>query len=112
MALAILIAPKSLKAILAHFVTSDRFYFVAFLRVVFGVLFLLAADGSRWPVFVKVMGVFFIFAGVVMPIIGGLQLKLLAEWWMRRNNSIIRVWAIIAVVLGALIVYAGGSAPS
>jgi hypothetical protein len=53
------------------------------------------------------MGVFFIFAGVVIPIIGGVKLKLLAEWWVRRGDTIIRTWAVIALVLGALTVYAG-----
>jgi hypothetical protein len=45
MAMAVLIAPGMLRAIIANFMISDRFYIVAFLRVVFGVLFILAADG-------------------------------------------------------------------
>jgi hypothetical protein len=105
--IAILLAPEILKKILVRLLETDRFYVIAILRIVIGVLFLLAAGSTRFPMFITIMGFFFILAGVLIPVIGSGRLKAFASWWLERGNAVIRLWALIAIALGAAFVWAG-----
>ena len=104
----VLAVPGRFKGLLDRLVTTKKLYIAVLLRVVFGVLFLLAAAETRWPMFVTIMGVFFIFAGVLVPQLGKARIKALAQWWIDRGNTVIRLWALIAMALGAVTVYAAG----
>jgi uncharacterized protein YjeT (DUF2065 family) len=103
--LAILVKPARLKDLLYILLEKDWFRMVAALRVIIGVLFLFAAGGTRSPIFVSVMGVLFILAGVLIPILGPVRLRSLASWWMKRRDLVLRLWALVAVTLGGVLVW-------
>jgi uncharacterized protein YjeT (DUF2065 family) len=103
--LAVLIKPARLKDLLYTLLEKDWFRIVAALRVIIGVLFLFAAGGTRSPIFVSVMGVLFILAGVLIPILGSARLRYLASWWMERRDSVLRLWALVALALGGVLVW-------
>jgi hypothetical protein len=103
--LAVLVKPARLKDLLYILLEKDWFRMVAALRVIIGVLFLFAAGGTRSPIFVSVMGVLFILAGVFIPILGPARLRSLASWWMKRRDLVLRLWALVALALGGLLVW-------
>ncbi len=57
--------------------------------------------------FVTVVGVLMIMAGLAIPLLGKARLKALVAWWLLKPDSIIRVPALIAIALGAGLVWAG-----
>ena len=103
--LAVLVKPARLKDLLYILLEKDWFRMVAALRVIIGVLFLFAAGGTRSPIFVSVMGILFILAGVLIPILGRTRLRSLANWWVKRRDLVLRLWALVALALGGVLVW-------
>ncbi len=103
--LAVLVKPAKLKDLLYFLVEKDRFYVVAALRVVIGVLFLFAAGSTRSPIFVSVMGILFVLAGVLIPILGPARLRSLVSWWMKRGNWVLRACALVAFAFGVILIW-------
>ena len=103
--LAVLVKPARLKDRLYILLEKDWFRMVAVLRVTLGVLFLFAAGGTRSPIFVSVMGILFISAGVLIPILGPTRLRSLAHWWLKRRDLVLRLWALVALALGVVLVW-------
>ena len=105
--LAVIIAPSSLKRILGSLMESDRFYLIAILRIVIGVLLLIAAGQTRSPTLVYIVGGLMILAGLLIPIMGKTRIQALAGWWMKKSDSILRLWGLMAFLLGIALVGAG-----
>lgn len=105
--LAVIIAPSTLKKALWALIESDRFYLVAIARVVLGVLFLLAAGQSNSPIFVTVVGVVMILAGVLIPVLGKTRVRAFAEWWLKRGDGMLRIWGVLALLFGIVLARAG-----
>ena len=103
----VLIAPGKMRQMLSALVEKDRFLIAAVFRIVVGVLFLIAAQSTRAPMFVTVVGVIMIMRGVMIPLLGKARLKALVAWFLLKGNSVIRVWGIMAAAFGAALVWAG-----
>jgi hypothetical protein len=105
--LAVIIAPSTLKKALWSFIESDRFYLIAIVRIVLGVLFLLAAGQTRSPLFINIVGVFMILAGLLIPVLGKTRVRAVAEWWMKKGDGMLRVWGVMALLFGVILARAG-----
>jgi uncharacterized protein YjeT (DUF2065 family) len=103
--LAVLAKPARLEDLLYILLEKDWFRIVAALRVIIGVLFLFAAEGTRSPTFVSVMGILFILAGVLIPMLGPARLRSLVSWWMKKRDLVLRSWALVALALGGVLVW-------
>jgi len=68
MGILVLISPASLKRMLHIFVAKQWWYFVTGVRILVGILFILVASETRSPLFVRTVGVLFILAGLVVPL--------------------------------------------
>jgi len=105
--LLLLINPDKLKTVLYKMIDKDKLYVAAVLRVAFGVVFIMVAQETRLPNVTTGLGVFFILAGVIIPIMGKTRIAALATWWIARGNAIIRLWSVIAIALGVFIFWLG-----
>lgn len=81
-------------------------WLAAALRIAIGVVFLLAAPDTRWPVFVQVFGWIAIVVGVITPFFGS-RLEVMLDWWTSRPPGFIRAWCVPVLALGGAIVFAG-----
>lgn len=105
--LAVVIAPVTLKKVLWRLIESDRFYLIAIARIVIGVLFLLAARETGSHLFISIVGVFLILAGLLIPVLGRTRTRAVAEWWLKKSDGILRLWGLMALLLGAALIGAG-----
>jgi hypothetical protein len=80
MGTAILMSPERLKKGLWIFLDKQGFRLATGIRIVAGILFLLA--------------------GVAIPFIGSARIERLASWWLERPDWALRVWAVAAGALG------------
>ena len=103
----ILFSPATLRQILHNFLLKKWLVPATLLRVIMGIIFLIAAPSTRSPIFMYILGIVFILAGVSIPLLGTEKIERLANWWMERSDTILRVWAAIATVLGIAILWAG-----
>jgi hypothetical protein len=108
-------APALLLEMARLLTTGTGLYGAAVLRVVFGVLLLLLAPGSRMPGIIRVIGFLIVVAGVLTPFFG--VAAGVFTWISAQDPRLIRAVAILPFALGLFIVYAinsprGGAAGS
>ncbi len=77
------------------------------LRVVFGVVLLLGAADSRFPIVLYVLGGIAIVVAVVLALLGATRTDGLVQWWFDQPSGLIRTWLLGAVLFGGFLVYAG-----
>ena len=101
-----LVAPALLVNFGNSLLTETGLYIVAAVRVAFGLLLLLAARHSRMPRTLRTIGIVIIIAGLITPLLGVERSTSMFNWLSAQGPAFMRVVAIFAIALGALIVYA------
>lgn len=103
----IAVAPARFFHWIASMETTIRFRAAILVRVVIGLLFLLAAPSCRQPAVVQVVGIIILLAAAGLLLLGRERLDSFLSWWMSRPLSLHRVWAVVAWGFGALLIYSG-----
>jgi len=100
-----LVAPADFAALVAAVQSRSNIYFLAALRVVIGVVLLLAATGSRTPFVLGTLAVLIILGGLITPFMA-VPLRQAAQRWAAGGSSVpLQVWAGIALAIGSFIAY-------
>ena len=82
-------------------------YLAVGIRLVLGVILILAAPSCRFPEAVRIIGVISIVAAVLIPFIGFERISSLISWWESRSLAALRAWCLFAIAFGVFLVYAG-----
>ena len=112
MGLAVVVNPAFLRRLMKGLVRSHWIYAGAALRIVIGALFMLVAEETRFPTFILSFGVLLIVAGISKPLVGLERIARLISWSANRSNGFLRLWAIVALLLGAALIWAGPQLPN
>jgi len=102
---AALLAPGVFRGMLRVFRPRGMLYVGAFIRIVVGIVLLLAAPECRFPLGVRILGVFTVVAGVVLPFFNKTAKNALFDWVAEMPNSGLRGFALMGIVLGAFLMY-------
>lgn len=105
--LTILVAPGSVRWSLETMITRRMMPVYSIVRIGFGITLVLAAPSTRLPGFVWAFGLLLIFSGVALPIVGFERIKKWSAWWLEKPGGAIRGWSLLAILLGALLIWAG-----
>ena len=100
------VAPGRLIAFVQRWQSRTGLYVIGLLRVGLGVAVFLAAPDSRAPLALRALGVAAITVGVATPMFGVERFRSVLAWWAARGAFFVRAWAVVAVVIGLLLVYA------
>jgi hypothetical protein len=106
-ATAFLAEPGRLRALLRVLLHKRWLQALTALRILLGMLFVIAARDTRLPLLVLTVGILFIVAGVAIPLLGEERVQGFAGWWRARSDTTLRLWAALAALLGCLLVWAG-----
>ena len=82
-----------------------KLYIVGILRLLIGIILLLVASQCRLVGVVITLGIFFLIGGIVIFILGLERIKSMLNWWNKRSLLVIRLMGLIALALGALLLY-------
>ena len=99
------VAPAILMAFAESLLTPVGLYVVAGGRVAIGIIIVLAADVSRAPIALRVLGVFFLIAGIATPFFGVERSRAMFEWLAGQSEWPMRAMAGVAVVIGVSLIY-------
>ena len=99
-------APHGLLAVVRSILTPRGLYLVAAVRIVFGVILVLVAPSSRAPRVLRLLGLIMLVAGLTTPFFGVDRARAMLDWWSAEGPAFMRLWAGLAVALGAFVVYA------
>ena len=100
-----LAAPESFLQLVQFIQTPPNIYVAAVVRIAFGIILVLAAPQSRAPVALRILGALMLVGGLVTPFMGVRVAEIILGWWAQ-GPGVVRAWAVGALVLGFLIVYA------
>jgi uncharacterized protein YjeT (DUF2065 family) len=102
------LVPSAVIRFAQHGVTAVELYASAITRVGIGVLFLLVAPMSRLPRLLRVFGMIAVMAGIVTPFLGVARAQAIADWVSHQGLSSVRAFGLLALAIGAAILYACG----
>ncbi len=75
------------------------------IRVVFGIVIIMAASESRFPEAFQILGIISLVAAIVAPFFGFARLQGFVQWWAGRSSGFIRGWSLVAAAFGVFLFY-------
>lgn len=106
--LAALFHPPLFKQWLTVWEQGNRLYIAILLRFVAGIAIVVSASETRMPTLMWIVGAFLTLSVIVALVMGSGRLHSAAKWWAEQSNTLVRMWSLVAIALGTLIVYASG----
>ena len=106
MGLAGVVAPTSLLGFGRIFESYPGLLAAAAIRLVFGAALIVVADATRAPTALRVVGVLALIGGGFTLILGVERLRAILDWVAGQGPLFLRVWGLVAMAIGALLVYA------
>ena len=100
------LAPARITAFVNRFSSQGGLWASAAIRLVLGLALWFAAAESRAPLLLQVLGVVALVAAVVIPFMGVDRFKALIDWWAKLSPASQRLWCLVAVAFGAVILWA------
>lgn len=100
------LAPARITDFVRRFGSRGGLWFAAGIRLILGLALWFAAPQSRAPLLFQALGVVAIVAAVVIPLMGVDRFEALIEWWARLSAGAQRAWSLVAIVFGAVILWA------
>ena len=104
--LSALLVPERVLTFARFATTPNGVYVAAAIRLAIGLILLMAAGGSRFPIVLRVLGAFAILGGIATLVIGVAGAQRIAEQIMPYVTTAIRGIGAFLVVLGAFVIYA------
>ena len=105
MGITFLLSPKQLRQLLAFLGQGKRLYGVGILRLLFGVILLLAASQCRLVGVVLTLGILFLIGGILIFVLGLERLKSILNRWDKKSPLTLRLLGLIPLAFGALLLY-------
>ena len=101
-----LVNPKTLLAWTAWWQESNRMKGAMILRIVLGAFLLRAAEDTRWPTVILVIGAIALASGIIGLFMGKDRLEKLIAWFANQSETALRMWMVGPIAFGALIMLA------
>jgi hypothetical protein len=100
------IAPRSMMdTLLSYWHRPSGIYLAIGVRVVLGILFVLAAADTKWPLLYELLGYFMLVAAAAIAFIGKERLTRFIMWWVNMPLAGVRAWLVVGFAFGLLIFY-------
>jgi len=100
-----LLNPNMMKPYVAFWKKGKRLYMGAALSLLIGIILLLAASQCAVSWFVAAFGILGFIKGIVLFVLRQEKMISMINWWAERPVAFLRVHALIALVVGALLIY-------
>ncbi len=104
--LSALLVPDRILPFARFTTTPNGIYVAAGIRLAIGLILLMAAGGSRFPIVLRVMGALAILGGIVTLVIGVAGAQRIAQQILPYATTMIRGIGAFLIVLGMFVVYA------
>jgi uncharacterized protein YjeT (DUF2065 family) len=103
----IVLRPALLTGMLKFIHTPPALYLVGVIRAVLGVIFLVWARSCNHPGVIITLGILMICGGAFLFLTPKARLNRIIDFFLRRPDWIRRVWGLVAIAFGTLIIWAG-----
>lgn len=101
----VVLPAQLLQAVRAAWQYRAALFVASMIRFTAGVLLVLAASHSRFPLVFAILGWFVIGAALLIPVVGRARIQRLLDWWSQRSLTGIRLWSLAGLAFGCFLVY-------
>ena len=106
LSLVALVRPQVITGIGQLFVDARGIWIAVTIRVVAAVALWFAAPATQFPVVFRILAVIALIAAVAVLLIGYERAKRLIDWAIGRPPAVLRMFAVIALLLGGFLLWA------
>ncbi len=100
-----MLSPQKVKGVIRFWAEGRRVYIAGFLRILFGIIFLLAASQCRVVTIIVVIGILFLIGGIAIFTLGPARIRPVLNWWQQRSDMTFRLLSLLIIFIGTLILY-------
>lgn len=100
-----LLRPDVMKGLMGFFGQGKRIYLAGLMRFALAVVFLVGARECRRFSVIFAFGILFLIGGLVIFILGPVKIRGILDWWQKQSVLLLRVMAVLALVIGAVIIF-------
>lgn len=104
-----ILVPSAMVLLAQHFVTSGSFYFIATVRIAFGLILISVASASRAPKALRILGYVILILGITTALAGLVaigQARDTIDWWLHQGSGLVRMTSVLLLALGGFVAYA------
>ena len=103
--------PEQSFAVVLHWPAGLLLFVGVAVRVVLGLVFILAAPSCRSPKIMYAVGIAALIAAIAIVLLGADRLQSGVQWWFRQSPLFMQSAYAAVVLFGAFLVYAGSGCP-
>ena len=85
-------------------ITTPLRLFAFVIRMSLGIIFILVAGSTQFPVTLQVIGTLIILSGVIVLFAGNARIQLLLDWFLNLGVNILRVGGVAGFIFGGLLI--------
>jgi len=100
-----LLKPEVMKWLIEFFKQGKRIYIAGLIRLALAVIFLLGARECKYFWVILAFGILFLIGGLLIFILGPEKIRRIFGWWEKQSVLLLRVMALIALAIGAIIIF-------
>jgi len=108
-AVVLLIRPDYYRKLVKLLARGRLMYIPAVLAIVFGVIFLVYARACNIPWLIVVFGLIMLTKGIWLFAVKIDNVRATMQWLQERSDTMLRILGILALAIGAVILYAGAA---
>jgi hypothetical protein len=101
----VMLPAQLLHAVRAAWQYRAALFVAVMVRFLVGVLLVMAAPHSRFPLVFEILGWLALVAALLILAIGRERIGRLLDWWSRRSRPAIRLWSLAGLAFGCILVY-------
>jgi len=95
-----------------YFATPGRFYAAGAVRIAMGLVLILAASSSRWPIALRALGAILCLQASAANLFGIERARAIMEWEAMQGIVLLRAGAVVAFASGVFVAVAFTKRPS
>jgi hypothetical protein len=105
MGVAIIVVPARTDELVRLFTDKTGMWVATAIRAVFGLGLLAAAEDSKAPMLLRLLGLLVLIVAIVVPILGLDRHRRMIEWWLTRPRTMQIASGAVSFVLGIFLIY-------
>jgi hypothetical protein len=99
-------SPGQVVAAMERLEPRTRFTVAVGVRLVLGIVLVLAAPDSRFPTALYTLGIIALIVALLFVPMGVERVDSLVRWWLEKPAAFLRSWFVVGIAFGAFLVYA------
>jgi hypothetical protein len=105
MGVLVIVSPARANDLKRLFADKTGLWVATAIRAVLGLSLLAAAEDSKAPMLLRILGLIILVVAIAMPLLGLDRHRRMIDWWLARNRKIQIICGAASFALGVVLIY-------